>query len=776
MNKFDSIRQQSLNAWAPAQKRWQQDQQKHPNFLVQEAQSQNENEAAAAGAAGFGGGGGRINLPLISLQTTTFSVVKSEGGNYFYTAINHTTSAVSTESDSGINSTVFPQVVQIYGDALGYSLFVYRDENTPSNRILQYVSPTGQIITDYAWTDAVSGNNVSFTPYYGGGVSAMIWNSTAKSGRFMYWFNGVLYQKIWAPGQFFGVYSGYHLTESKGGTAKILVYADDVSSDCELWVFGPGVGQGYALKGEYTSNRFSISTLLPYPQYLPVGTDGRLLNNADYFQKQNWVTIQWDSSGYATSLELVASSYTYATAWDCLPDIKTALVNEYGESAIDTDALFVDEYDMIRSGNDIVFTIIDDSTGDSYICSADINARSIKTVSRVADIILHNAYSLLTVGSTFISSTITFNQDAGWNDFHHSNVGYFISAEFKEITAGGTVFLNVPFYWSLPGTLDGHDLYIYTDLEIASSETSITLLAYLDNDQGDFYKITLNYGNVVPTYTVIPNFNTLDSSYLDVDLLWNDIKNEWFTKLTNRKSSPDVSYIEYLLLNNTTAATIGSKTTIDLAGKNWTNHGLGFVPAMLHLQEGPYIDIWTLDYNTYTWSKSISSEILGPTGDAYLYNYWEPYDFGYLSEAGGSRWVFIDPDTTRCWYITSKYGVQQSNSIPLAFIFNGYPGTDTNSTVGQVYSAGVYNTGDDPGLCITEVSTGQNIPVTPTGIICGYQQFVNDRLLWISDNDESGPAYKVYLDMFIGDNKTTFEFIDIWWAFNDVFYIAVVED
>ena len=763
MAKLDNIRAASIKAWAPAQKKWLQDQQKYPNFIIEEAQNQNENEAAAAGAAGFGGGGGYSNLPLISLQTTTVSLVKESYGNYFYTAMNHTTSAISAESDSGISSGQY-NVDYTYGDAFGYSLFVYGDSSSPKNRRLQYVSPTGQVITDYAWTDSGS---AAPTSYFGGGVSAFIWDTVARSGRFMYWFNGVLYQKIWAPGELYGIANNYHLTESKGGTVKVLLYDNGNNSDPRLWVFGPGVGgTGAAVKGTYIDGWHNIYNILSNTQ-LPVGTDGRLLNNTDTRQKTNCITVQWDSSDYATSLEIVAGNYTHATAWDCLPDIKNALVNEFGASVIHTDNLFITEFDMARSGNDFVAFIVDDATGDNYVCSADINTRTIRAVSRFEDIFIHGSFNPLTVGSTFISSTISSDQDASWNDFHHSNAGYYVAALFND---------NTQSTWSIPGTLNSQDLFVYTDREIASSATSITLLAYLDNNPGDLYKITLTKGNATPQYTVIANFDTLNSESVYVNFLWNDIKNEWFTKLTNFKFTTGNSSVEYLLLNNTTAATIGSKTVIDVTGNNWTDHGVGYVPAMLHIQDGLLIDIWTLDYNTYTWSKSISREILGPTGDAYLYSYWEPYDFGYQWGAGGSRWVFVDPDTTRCWYITTKYGVQYSTSIPFAFIFDGYPGTDVNSTVGQVYSAGAYVTGGNPALCMTEVSTGQNVPITPTGITCEYQQFVNDRLLWIGDNDESGPAYKIWLDMFIGGIKTTFEFDSIWWTFNDVYYTAVVED
>ena len=173
MGKLDNTRQQSIKAWGPAQKKWQQDLQKHPNFVT-EAQNQNDSEAsaAAAAAAGFGGGGGYANLPLTSLQTTTVVHTKEYQGNYYYVAMNHTTGETHTEVDSGVSQIDWPTMFWSAGDAMGYTVFNYIKDDL---RRMQIVSPTGAVITDYSWSyPGYPGHDIY--RYYGGGIGVMLYN------------------------------------------------------------------------------------------------------------------------------------------------------------------------------------------------------------------------------------------------------------------------------------------------------------------------------------------------------------------------------------------------------------------------------------------------------------------------------------------------------------------------------------------------------------------------------------------------------------------------
>lgn len=754
MKRFDETRQKSIDAWGPEQKRWRQDQFKHPNFVVAEARDNaNQNDEAAAAAGSSSGGGGYVNLPLESLQTTSFVYTREDGGNFYYVTMNHTTGETYPDVDTGINSDVYYVDSQL-ADSFGYAVFTYSDGG--NERIIDYISPSGQIITHTTYQ--TSGfNQQEIFQYYGGGISVLLINTSNKTASLVYYYNGEAYSKVWTSNTWFGIYNDFSLTGTKQGTVLFATYNNIGQSVVDLWVLGPGVGgPGFLLKDQYTMGSFLWDSDTDYTRSgLPVGQDGRLLNNAGYYTSQNWLFAKENLSGYLTEIEIVGAEYpyTYSNGWQCLQDIKDALIANFS-TTVDTDSLILDGFQVVKSGKAIGFGITDDNNIVSYLCLVDIDLQTV-SVFLGNDIYTLGNWTYITNASNSVIAYVAYNETIFDARGTYSDAGFLIS--LIDYAGGGAVLTQ----FEIPSQYDGDDLYIDLDNgAIAHDANSVTLLAFVDNLAGDAYTITVAR-NSAPIYNKIIGLNSIGVTNCYSYQCWNDIKNEWFASIVMHKSDT----IQHLLVKTSNRQILNNRI-ISTVGFDDTSYGMAYVPVMLKLYNSGVYNIWCLDYNNYTWNLAIDTTAT-PTTDSNMYTYYEYYDSGFQNYPGGSRWIFADPDLSRCWYITSKYGVQQSETVSFA-VASSQGGAPFGGSVGQVYSYGGF--GDNPGdfgLCATEVSTGLTVPLSIVDLNnCIYFEFLNDKWLFLYEDVNGNPQ----IDVFIGGRRSSFAWYNIWWATNDIYW------
>ena len=532
---------------------------------------------------------------------------------------------------------------------------------------------------------------------------------------------------------------------SKNGTIWISTGVSALNQNTEVRAFGPGVATGSSeYLGLFTDGSYGVYYTISYnDEGLTMNKDGTLSNNAKS-EDGTWFLYRENISNGLSSLYIASDSFV--DYWDCLGDIQSALSNL--STAIDTESLFIDDSYTLRSGNDL-FLIIGDGSGDYWALIIDLNTRTFRLVTELTNLLGTNSWDLADRQSTLNSVFISYDYDDDLWDFNLSSSNYKVKVLWSDS--------NLDEY-TIPHTIGGTDFFLCTYNNLSDSLDKITLIGFVDSDIKDFYKITLTKGQSEPVLELIPGFNGMDSTSVEISNCYNDIKGEWFTKITNRRPT---SY-KYLIVDGTTGSILNNQTISITEGASSSDIGVGYAPVMLHTILGGVRKIWCLDYNTYTWNLAINTTST-PTYDSQLFTYLEPYDAGYDSGwPGGSLWLFIDPDFPRSWIITSKYGAVYTETLPL--IGGPWP-----NNIGQVYAQSYQvETG---GVGATAISTGEYSQYNLTEPNCNWFNPAGDRFIYVGQKPTGG--YTV--DVFTGPVKVLTLEGEPYWAFNDVTYNRAID-
>ena len=730
-------RQESIRVWADSQRQ-----------ALHEASKNTPVNQPVPGLGTGAGGSFTGQLPLESVQITTLT--NEEDGKWVIHVVNHTTGQ-TYQTDSGYDDT-WSWNGQ-WGAADGYAILnLYKSGNGIGENLYRFliISPEGQI------TSTISSGSLSFPDYdyniyYGGGISVLLANDSNRTAVFHYFYNGQMWSHTWSAGTWYGFegdnINDYNWDTSKNGEIWISTRVSNSNHNAEIRVFGPGVNVGSSLNlGLFTQNNYNAYTTGQYnDEGLPMNTDGTLSNNGKS-DDSPWVLYRENVSNNLTSLYLMIDSFS--DSWDCLEDIQNALSNY--STAIDIEALYIDDSYNMRSGNDIELIIVDRTNDEYWSVVLDLTDRSIRLVMPFNELHTDIDWEVINKRSTLNNVWLNWNYDDDQWNFEYSNNNFKAKVLWKDSTFET---------FTIPRTYNGENLALCTYTTLSDSSNEISFIGFVDSPGTDFYKITVTKGQVEPVFTLIPGFNGIDTTSMAVVNCYNDIKNEWFTKVSNRRANS----IKYLIINGTTGAILDNKTINKLEGEGGydLDLGEGYVPVMLHLQLAGIRKIWCLDYNNYTWNLAIDTTTT-PTGDSQFITDLETYDAGYSYYFAGSRWLFIDPDFPRSWIITSKYGAVFSDSIPIV-------GGPWPNNIGQVYAQSYQVETETTGA--TSVSTGQYNQYNVTESNCNWFNPVNDRFIYVGYK----PGDTYYIDVFTGPEKVLTLKGEPYWSYNDVTYERAVD-
>ena len=687
---------------------------------------------SAAVAAAAAAGSGRLPDPkLTSLQITTFVISGANSDNYFYKTVNYTDKLDSVEVDSGVNNGDW-EVDQIFPDAMGYTVVKYY-QNTTDSYILHYVGPGGNIIDVFEYSDTVYNQFKSYT-YYNGGVGYLVSGETAGA-RFRYYYNGIKYEQVWPFEEYFGVYMGspdLSRSSSYEGVVNLMVYTNGISTRLSHWQFGPGVSNGAAIIEEYADQSyvgydfeqgyFMEDAKPPFLGYSP----GKLFVHDS------------GAAHYLSILKLIKGAREY----DFFNDVKEAILAEYPSA--NTNKLVVTEFSWKRCGLDLIVTVDDTDTGGaSYTCVID-------TANELVRVMMRNFDSFFALDIPD-NKTLVFQYAAGSN-----NNGSFISST-EDFIYWILYEDNTMETYIIPKTIGGDDTYliIWAASNINSSN-EISVLGYVDDGSSLLKRFTFTKGSP-ETYTTsnISNIGMLSTLYIYYNQCYNDIKGEWFSILTLIDNIGPAGEITQIVLDPDLAV-IGTPEVFDRTGtmSNW-QYGWYYVPAVVYLE---YLDnshkVYCLNYNTYSWELKIDIT----TTDGYLSTGYENYYGGYQNCPGASHLLFVDPDQIRSWYITSKYGAVETNSIPVVEI------APITSQIGQTFTLSFID-GNEPLLANTQTNTGRiNRINTSDWQQVYYAESQRDNSIWIVSTGE-----QTEIKTFAGRYSVSFPIVNIDWVYNDMY-------